>query len=78
MLPFRGSFRSAVEAGEKTGKIAERVEDLKVPYAGEFERITKKATALLMLVVMAGLLPFFIISMYTSLVAPMIALMEYS
>lgn len=77
-LPFRGSFRSAVEAGEKTGKIADRVEDLKVPYASEFERITKKATAILMLVVMAGLLPFFIISMYTSLVAPMIALMEYS
>lgn len=77
-LPFRGSFRSAVEAGEKTGKIAERVEDLKVPYSSEFERITKKATSLLMLVVMAGLLPFFIISMYTSLVAPMIALMEYS
>ena len=77
-LPFRGSFRSAVEAGEKTGKIAERVEDLKVPYASEFERITKKATSLLMLVVMAGLLPFFIISMYTRLVAPMIALMEYS
>ncbi|MFT7432791.1 MAG: type II secretory pathway component PulF [Alphaproteobacteria bacterium] len=77
-LPFRGSFRSAVEAGEKTGKIADRVEDLKVPYASEFERITKKATAILMLIVMAGLLPFFIISMYTSLVAPMIALMEYS
>lgn len=77
-LPFRGSFRSAVEAGEKTGKIAERVEDLKVPYSSEFERITKKATSLLMMIVMAGLLPFFIISMYTSLVAPMIALMEYS
>lgn len=77
-LPFRGSFRSAVEAGEKTGKIADRVEDLKVPYASEFERITKKATSLLMMVVMAGLLPFFIISMYTSLVAPMIALMEYA
>ena len=77
-LPLRGSFRTAVEAGEKTGKIADRVEDLKIPYASEFERIVRKAVAVLMIVVMAGLLPFFIISMYTSLVAPMIALMEYS
>jgi type II secretory pathway component PulF len=77
-LPLRGSFRTAVEAGEKTGKVADRVEDLKVPYVSEFERIVRKAVALLMITVMAGLLPFFIISMYTSLVAPMIALMEYS
>ena len=76
-LPLRGSFRNAVEAGEKTGMIAERVEDLKVPYRGEFERIIRKTVAVLTLVVMAGLLPFFIISMYVSLVAPMIALMEY-
>lgn len=78
ILPLRGSFRNAVEAGEKTGRIAERVEDLKVPYAGEFERIVRKTVSLLTLIVMAGLMPFFIISMYTSLVAPMIALMEYS
>ena len=78
ILPLRGSFRNAVEAGEKTGRIAERVEDLKVPYASEFERIVRKTVSLLTMVVMAGLMPFFIISMYTSLVAPMIALMEYS
>lgn len=78
ILPLRGSFRNAVEAGEKTGMIADRVEDLKVPYSGEFERIVRKTVSLLTMVVMAGLMPFFIISMYTSLVAPMIALMEYS
>lgn len=77
-IPIRGSFRSAVEAGEKTGKIAERVEDLKGPFKNEFDRIVKKAVSSLTLIVMALLMPFFIISMYTSLVTPMIALMEYS
>jgi type II secretory pathway component PulF len=76
-VPLRGSFRSAVEAGEKTGAIAERVEDLKKPYGSEYERVIRKAVAVLMLIVMAGLLPLFIISMYTSLVAPIFALMEF-
>lgn len=77
-IPIRGAFRSGVEAGEKTGKIAERVEDLKDPFKNDFDRIVKKAVASLTLIVMAILMPFFIISMYTSLVTPMIALMEYS
>ena len=77
-VPFRGSFRNAVETGEKTGKIAERVEDLQEPYHNDFERIVKRAVGFLTLIVMAVLMPFFIISMYTSLVTPMIALMEYA
>jgi len=76
-VPLKGSFRSAVEAGEKTGQIAERIEDLKTPYAAEYERIMRRAVGTLMLIVMAGLLPLFIISMYTSLVAPIFALMEF-
>ena len=76
-VPLKGSFRSAVEAGEKTGQIAERVEDLKTPYAAEYERIMRRAVGTLMLIVMAGLLPLFIMSMYTSLVAPIFALMEF-
>lgn len=76
-VPLRGSFRSAVEAGEKTGAIAERVEDLKAPYAAEYERIVRRAVSTLTLIVMAGLMPMFIFSMYTSLVAPIFALMEY-
>lgn len=76
-VPLKGSFRSALEAGEKTGQIAERIEDLKTPYATEYERIMRKAVAFLMLTVMAVLLPLFIISMYTSLVAPIFALIEF-
>ena len=76
-VPLKGSFRSAVEAGEKTGQIAERVEDLKTPYAAEYDRIMRRAVGTLMLIVMAGLLPLFIMSMYTSLVAPIFALMEF-
>ena len=76
-VPLRGAFRSAVEAGEKTGQIAERVQDLKKPFAAEYDRIIRRAVATLMTIVMAGLLPLFIISMYTSLVAPIFALMEF-
>jgi type II secretory pathway component PulF len=76
-VPLRASFRNAVEAGEKTGKIAERVEDLKIPYTTEYERVTRKAIAALNMIVMALLMPMFIMSMYTSLVAPIFALMEF-
>lgn len=76
-LPIRSAFRSAVEAGEKTGAIADRVEDLKTPFANDYERITRKFVASLNFVVMFFLLPLFIVSMYTSLAAPVLALMEY-
>ena len=76
-VPLKGSFRSALEAGEKTGQVAERIEDLKMPYSTEYERIMRRAVGSLMLIVMALLLPLFIISMYTSLVAPIFALMEF-
>lgn len=76
-LPMKGSFRSAIEAGEKTGAIADRVEDLKAPYAADYDRVVRRAVGALTMVVMGGLLPLFIISMYTSLVAPIFALMEY-
>lgn len=76
-LPMKGSFRSAIEAGEKTGAIADRVEDLKAPYAADYDRVVRRAVSVLTMVVMGGLLPLFIISMYTSLVAPIFALMEY-
>ena len=76
-VPLKGSFRSALEAGEKTGQIAERIEDLKMPYSTEYERIMRRAVGTLMVIVMAGLLPLFIMSMYTSLVAPIFALMEF-
>ncbi len=77
-VPFKGAFRSAVEAGEKTGKIAERVEDLKIPFLNDYERIVKKSVGALMMIVMGLLMPMFLMSMYTTLVTPMIALMEYS
>ena len=76
-VPLKGSFRSALEAGEKTGQVAERLEDLKMPYANEYERIMRRSVGTLMLIVMAVLLPLFIVSMYTSLVAPIFALMEF-
>lgn len=76
-VPLKGSFRSAVEAGEKTGAIAERIEDLKGPYSSDYERVVRRTVNFLTLVVMAGLMPMFIFSMYTSLVAPIFALMEY-
>ena len=76
-LPIRSAFRSAVEAGEKTGAIADRIEDLKAPFANDYERISRKFVATLNFVVMFLLLPMFIVSMYTSLAAPVLALMEY-
>jgi type II secretory pathway component PulF len=76
-LPFRSSFSNAVATGESTGQIAERVEELKEPYRVEMERQISQTVATLKFFVMAILLPFFIISTYTSLVGPIFALMEY-
>lgn len=76
-LPFRASFVNAIEAGEATGAIAERVEDLQTPYRIELERLIRQVTSAIKFVVMAVLLPFFILSTYTSLVGPIFALMEY-
>lgn len=76
-LPFRASFVNAVQAGETTGAIAERVEDLQSPYKLELERHIRQVTGTIKFIVMAVLLPFFILSTYTSLVGPIFALMEY-
>ena len=76
-IPFRSSFRGAIEAGEKTGQIAERIEDLKAPYNGDLERIIRQVVAATIIMVMAILLPFFLISMYITLTVPIFALMEY-
>ncbi len=77
ILPFRASFTSAVSTGEQTGQLAERVEDLQEPYRVEMERQIKHTVATLKFFVMVILLPFFIVSTYTSLVGPIFALMEY-
>ena len=77
VLPFKSSFRSAVEAGEKTGKVAERVEDLKIPYSDDLDRVIRQTVLSLTFIVMALLLPFFLISMYITLTVPIFALMEY-
>ena len=76
-LPFRSSFRSSVEAGEKTGAIADRVEDLKNPYAADLERIINQTVIGLTTLVMAILLPLFLLSMYITLTVPIFALMEF-
>lgn len=76
-LPFRSSFRSAIEAGEKTGQIAERVEELQRPYAADLERAIRSTVGVITLIVMALLLPFFMMSVYVTLVAPIFALMEF-
>lgn len=76
-LPFRTAFRNAVFAGERTGAIADRVEDLKVPFTTEYNRIVKRVTGTIRMTVMGLLVPMFLISMYTSLVAPIFALMEF-
>ena len=76
-VPLRGAFRSAVDAGERTGAIADRVDELKKPFSNEFERIMRKAVSTLKFLVMAILMPFFVMTMYTSLVAPIFALMEF-
>jgi type II secretory pathway component PulF len=75
-LPLRVSFKNAIAAGEKTGAISERIEDLKVPYTAEYERLVIRFVGTIKFLVMAILLPLFIISMYTSLVAPIFALLE--
>lgn len=77
LLPFRSSFVNAVSAGEATGAIADRVEDLQAPYSIELERNIKAVVSTMKFIVMAGLLPFFIVSTYTALVGPIFALMEY-
>lgn len=76
-LPFKASFFNALVAGEATGAIADRVEDLQEPYKIELERYIRQVAATLKFIVMAGLLPLFIICTYTSLVGPIFALMEY-
>ncbi|MBI1308536.1 MAG: hypothetical protein GC129_01580 [Proteobacteria bacterium] len=76
-IPFRASFVNAIQAGENTGAIAERVEDLQTPYKLELERYIRQVTSTIKFIVMAVLLPFFILATYTSLVGPIFALMEY-
>ncbi len=77
ILPFKASFMNALEAGEATGLIAERVSDLQEPYRLDLERYIKQVASTVKVIVMAGLLPLFIVATYTSLVAPIFALMEY-
>ena len=77
-LPFKASFFNAISAGESTGTIADRVEGLQIPYKLELERYIRQVTSSLKFIVMAVLLPLFIVSTYTSLVGPIFALMEYS
>lgn len=76
-LPLRVSFKNAIAAGEKTGAVAERIEDLKIPYTAEYERLVIRFVGTIKFLVMVVLLPMFIISMYTSLVAPIFALLEF-
>ncbi len=76
-MPFKASFFNAITAGEATGAIAERIEDLQPAYKLELERYIRQVSATLKFMVMAVLLPMFIVSTYTSLVGPIFALMEY-
>jgi type II secretory pathway component PulF len=76
-LPFRASFINAIVAGEVTGTVPDRVADLQEPYRIELERFLKQVAGTLKFIVMAILLPFFILSTYTSLVGPIFALMEF-
>jgi len=77
ILPFKASFVNALEAGEATGAIADRVSDLQEPYRLELERYIRQVASTVKFIVMAGLLPLFIVATYTSLVGPIFALMEY-
>lgn len=77
IMPFKASFLNAVNAGEATGAIADRVEDLQGPYRMELERTIRQVTSALKFIVMVILLPMFIVSAYTSLVGPIFALMEF-
>lgn len=76
-LPFKASFFNALVAGEATGAIAARVEDLQMAYKLELERYIRQVSNSLKFIVMAVLLPLFIVCTYTSLVGPIFALMEY-
>ena len=76
-LPFRASFMNAVVAGEVTGSVPDRVAELQEPYRIELERFLRQVAGTLKFIVMAILLPFFILSTYTSLVGPIFALMEF-
>lgn len=76
-VPFRASFINAITAGEATGAIADRIEDLQSPYRIELERFIRQVASTLKFLVMVVLLPMFIICTYTSLVGPIFALMEY-
>lgn len=76
-MPFKASFFNAIVAGEATGAIADRVEDLQSPYKLELERYIRQVASTLKFMVMVVLLPLFIVCTYTSLVGPIFALMEY-
>jgi type IV pilus assembly protein PilC len=76
-IPFRASFANAIAAGEATGSIADRIQDLQEPYSLEMQRQISAVVGTLKFIVMAVLLPFFIVSTYTALVGPIFALMEY-
>lgn len=76
-IPFKASFFNAISAGEATGAIADRVEDLQMPYKIELERYIRQVASTLKFLVMTILLPLFIICTYSSLVGPIFALMEY-
>lgn len=76
-MPFKASFFNAIVAGEATGAIADRVEDLQEPYKIELERYIRQVASTLKFLVMVVLLPLFIVCTYTSLVGPIFALMEY-
>jgi type II secretory pathway component PulF len=76
-LPFKASFFNALEAGEATGAIADRVQDLQSPYRYDLERYIKQVGSTIKFMVMTILLPLFIISAYGSFVGPIFALMEY-
>lgn len=76
-LPFKASFFNALESGEVTGAIADRVQDLQSPYRYDLERYIKQVGSTIKFLVMAVLLPVFIVSAYGSFVGPIFALMEY-
>jgi type II secretory pathway component PulF len=76
-IPFKASFINAINAGEATGAVADRVQELQEPYTLDLERNIQRIVTILKGLVMAVLLPFFIVSTYTALVGPIFALMEY-
>lgn len=76
-IPVRTSFTNAVSMGEQTGALADRVEELQEPYALEMKRAIGQVASTLKVIVMGVLFPLFIVVAYTSLVAPIFALLEY-